>query len=65
MIWAQFISDPKGYYIILQLPVVLQHGLLLALDATHFLKDMSWPLVYLVLGVPMFGLREYCSEIEA
>lgn len=53
VIWAQFISDPKGKYIILQMPVVLQHGLLLAFDATQSLKDMNWAEVYLVLGVPM------------
>ena len=55
VIWAQYISDPKGKFIILQIPVVFQHGLLLALDATHLLKNMSWPLLYLVLGVPMLG----------
>jgi hypothetical protein len=55
VILAQFISDPKGKFIILQMPVVIQHGLLLALDATHLLRNMSWPLVYIVLGVPMLG----------
>lgn len=55
VIWAQFINDPKGKYVVLQMPVVLQLGLLLALDATHLLRNMSWPLVYFVLGVPMFG----------
>lgn len=53
VIWAQFISDPKGKFIILQMPVVLQHGLLLAFDATHILKNMNWAEMYLVLGVPM------------
>lgn len=53
VIWAQFVSDPKGKYIILQMPVVLQHGLLLAFDATHILKTMNWVEVYLVLGTPM------------
>lgn len=56
VIWAQFISDPKGKFIILQLPVVLQHGLLLATDATWILKDMSWLGVYLLLGIPMLIL---------
>lgn len=53
VIWAQFITDPKGKYIILQLPVVLQHGLLLAIEATSLLKGMSWPSIYLLLGTPM------------
>ena len=52
-IWAQFIIDPKGKFIILQLPVVLQHGLLLAHEATWLLKEMSWPGVYLLHGFPM------------
>lgn len=56
VIWAQFISDPKGKFIILQLPVVLQHGLLLAIDATWILKGIAWPGVYLLLGLPMLVL---------
>lgn len=56
VIWAQFITDPKGKFIILQLPVVLQHGLLLATEATWTLKEMSWPYVYLLLGTPMLVL---------
>jgi hypothetical protein len=53
VIWAQFITDPKGKYIILQLPVVLQHGLLFAIDATWILKGMTWTGVYLLLGIPV------------
>ena len=55
VVWAQFISDAKGKHTILQMPVVLQHGLLLAFDATHILRNMSWAGMYLVLGVPMLG----------
>lgn len=55
-IWAQFITDPKGKYIVLQLPVVLQHGLLLAIDATWLLEGLSWPAAYLLLGIPMLAL---------
>lgn len=55
VIWAQFVSDPKGKYIFLQMPVVLQHGLLLAFDTTRILKNMSWVEIYLVLGLPMLG----------
>ncbi len=55
VIWAQFISDPKGKHIILQMPVVLQHGLLLAFDVTHILNTMNWAEMYLVLGFPMLG----------
>jgi hypothetical protein len=63
VIWAQFITDPKGKFIILQLPVVLQHGLLLAIDATWLLKGMSWPGVYLLLGLPMLILLVFLGNI--
>jgi hypothetical protein len=72
IIWAQFISDPKGKFVILQIPVVLQHGFLLVFDATHLLSGASWLLIYLVLGLPMIlmlalvgWLIEYCvSKIK-
>lgn len=56
VIWAQFITDPKGKFIILQIPVVLQHGLLMAIEATPFLKGISWLGIYLLLGIPMLVL---------
>lgn len=52
-IWAQFISDPKGQFVILQLPVALQHAALLSVGSNSLLSDMSWPVIYFVLGVPM------------
>jgi|SRR5690554_2009110 len=55
VVWALVSNDPKGSYILLQMPIVLQHGLLLALDATHLLKNMNWTGLYLLLGVPMLG----------
>ena len=63
VIWAQFITDPKGKFIILQLPVVLQHGLLLATETTWILKDMSWPYIYLLLGTPMLVLLVFLGNI--
>lgn len=56
VIYAQFITDPKGKYIILQIPVVLQHGLLLTVEATSLLKGMSWFSIYLTLATPMIVL---------
>jgi len=52
-IWAQFISDPKGQFLILQLPVSLQHAALLSVRANSLLSGMSWPEIYFVLGAPM------------
>ena len=63
VIWAQFISDPKGQYVILQLPVVLQHGVLLFADATHLLNGMSWPTIYMVLGLPMIIALIFVGKI--
>lgn len=63
VIWAQFISDPKGKHIILQLPVVLQHGFLLVIDATWILKGMAWLGVYLLLGLPMLVLLVLLGNI--
>jgi hypothetical protein len=53
---AQFITDPKGKFIVLQIPVVLPHGLLLKLGATGLLQGLSWPAVSFVLGTPMWLL---------
>ena len=63
VIWAQFITDPKGKYIILQLPVVLQHGLLLTFNSTHLLHNMPWVVVYLVLAVPMLALLIFLGNV--
>ncbi len=63
VIWSQFITDPKGKFIILQLPIVLQHGLLLALEATWLLKDMYLPGVYILLGTPMLALLVFLGNI--
>jgi hypothetical protein len=63
VIWAQFIMDPKGKFVILQLPIVLQHGVLLAIEATWLLKDMSWSGVYLLLGTPMLVFLVFLGNI--
>ena len=53
VVWAQLTSDPKSQGVIYQLPVVLQHGLLLAIDSTEVLRGLSWFWVYALLGTPM------------
>ncbi|MDJ0832578.1 MAG: hypothetical protein QNJ69_03590 [Gammaproteobacteria bacterium] len=63
VIWAQFISDPKGKFIVLQLPVVMQHGLLLAIDGSWILRGMAWPGIYLLLGIPMLALLVFLGNI--
>ncbi len=63
VIWAQDTSDPKSKFIILQLPVVLQHGVLLAIGATWILNEMSWLGIYLLLGIPMLVLIVFVGNL--
>ncbi len=56
VVWAQFISDPKGNYVVLQVPVIIQHALLLVFNATHLLAGKSWITLYIILCPPMMIL---------
>ena len=51
--YAQTLSDPKSKFLFLQLPVVLQHALLVKLDLNNLLRGVSWPSTYLALVPPM------------
>lgn len=53
--YAQTLSDPKSKFLFLQLPIVLQHALLLELDLNNLLLGDSWhwPSTYLALVPPM------------
>jgi hypothetical protein len=62
VIWSLFITDPKGNYVILQIPVVLQHGALLGLGMTHLLSGMSWTSMYFFLGTPMILFIYYLGK---
>ena len=53
IVYAQFITEPKGKFIFLQMPIVFQHALLLELNLTSYLEDISWPTKYLSLMPPM------------
>ncbi len=53
IVYAQFITDPKSKFIFLQLPIVFQHALLLELNLTNYLENISWPTAYLILMPPM------------
>ena len=43
-------GDPKGAFVLLQLPLVLQFGLLDWLGLGSLLRDASWPVAYAVIG---------------
>ena len=51
--YAQTLSDPKSKFLFLQLPIVLQHALLMELDLNNLLRGVSWPFTYLALVPPM------------
>ena len=51
--YAQTLSDPKSKFLFLQLPIVLQHALLVELDLNNLLRGVSWPSTYLALVPPM------------
>jgi hypothetical protein len=51
-IWASLDSsgDPKGSFVLLQLPLTLQLGLLDWLGLDSLLRGASWPAAYSVIG---------------
>ena len=52
-VYAQTLNDPKSKFLFLQLPIVLQHALLVELDLNNLLRGVSWPFTYLALVPPM------------
>lgn len=56
-IWAGVASsDPKGSFVLLQLPLALQATLLHSLGVDRFLGNLSWPTTYAVLGLPTLAI---------
>ena len=53
VVCAETLSDPKSKFLFLQLPIVLQHALLVELDLNNLLRGVSWPFAYLALVPPM------------
>jgi hypothetical protein len=51
-IWASLdsVGDPKGSFVLLQLPLTLQLGFLDWLGLGPLLSGMSWPVAYSVIG---------------
>lgn len=49
-------SDPKGSFVLLQLPLALQATLLHSLGVNHFLDNLSWPAVYALIGLPTLAI---------
>jgi hypothetical protein len=49
-------TDPKGSFVFLQLPIVLQSALVVSIGLTPLLEDISWPVAYVLLAGPVFVL---------
>jgi hypothetical protein len=54
--WAYSVGDPKGHFVILQLPIALQGTLLVSLGLLPILVNLSWFAAYLLIGLPTFML---------
>lgn len=48
-------DDFKGQFVLLQLPIALQMSVLPA-TLLRTMDDMSWPLAYLLFGLPTLGV---------
>ena len=57
-------GDPKGSFVLLQLPIAFQIGPLQALGLGEFLASLGWVASYFIFGVPtIFGLYFVGSTI--
>ena len=45
-------SDPKGRFVLLQLPIALQMGFVHAVGLGGLLHGLSWTMAYVCLGIP-------------
>ena len=48
--------DPKGSYVVLQLPIALQSALVVSIGLAPLLENISWPVAYVLLAGPVFAL---------
>jgi hypothetical protein len=56
-------SDPKGSYVLLQLPLALQFAFLDAIGALRYFAGLSWPTAYAVLGLPTLVFLYYAGAV--
>lgn len=65
LIWDQTITDPKGQFVIYQIPVVFQHAILMELNSNDWLNGASWPVVYLCLIPPTCFALYYLGKLTS
>ncbi|MCC4633825.1 hypothetical protein ACFFJ4_11020 [Xanthomonas dyei] len=59
-------ADPKGRFVMLQLPLTPQYELLRGFGSTHILSELSWAGAYALLFPPMLAalyLLGYCIQV--
>jgi hypothetical protein len=49
-------GDPKGRYVLLQVPIALQSALVVGIGMAPLLEDISWLAAYALLAGPVFVL---------
>ncbi|MDP3690600.1 hypothetical protein [Bradyrhizobium sp.] len=52
VIGAFVADDTKSRVVLMQMPIALQGALLYAIGLGGFLRALSWPVAYVILGVP-------------
>jgi hypothetical protein len=49
-------TDPKSRNVFIQVPVMVQGALVYSMGLGAHLRGLSWPMAYLLLGVPTLAL---------
>nr|WP_321466775.1 hypothetical protein [uncultured Desulfobulbus sp.] len=52
LIYAKTIEDPKGRFVLFQLPLVPAASLLFKLGLIKYFTKFSWLIAYIILGIP-------------
>jgi len=59
VVWAFTVTDPKGKFVILQLPLAIQMAGLDEIGILKYFTDISWTIAYVMIGIPTL-LIYYC-----
>lgn len=56
-------GDPKGNFVLLQLPIALQGGLLQSVGLAPLLSRLDWGTAYLLLALPTVIAQYACGAL--